>query len=194
MLRPAAQAPCRRQQLSSNEAAESPALPRISVEPLREEHLTGLAVVLRHPAVYEHIGGEVSSLDDFVLGLTRALAGPPATRTEERWLHYLMRDARSGRMIGRLESTVVPGRAEVAFLLDPSVWGQGYASAGLAWLHGELARMAGPVECWATTMPSNIRCQSLLRRAGYSEVPASSAPPLASYEPGDLVFRRRAAA
>lgn len=169
-------------------------MPPIRVEPLRIEHLPALAAVLRHEAVYEHIGGEVPSLDDFVRGLARALAGPPPERPDERWLNYLLCDAHSGRMIGRLEATVVPGRAEVAFLVDPGLWGRGYASAGLAWLHDEVTRLAAAVDFWATTVPANIRCQALLRRAGYAEVATASAPVLASYEPGDLVFHRRATA
>lgn len=164
--------------------------PFLFVEPLRIEHLPELASVLRHPAVYQHLGGEVPSLPDFVLGLTRALAGPPPSRPHERWLNYLMREAPGGRMIGRLESTVVHGRAEVAFLLDPALWGRGWAHAGLEWLHAEVIRVAGSVEFWATTVPSNTRCQALLRRAGYRPVDSSDSPPLASYEPGDLVFRR----
>ncbi|HMM87156.1 MAG: GNAT family N-acetyltransferase [Gammaproteobacteria bacterium] len=169
-------------------------MPPIRVESLRVEHLPRLAAVLRHEAVYEHIGGEVPSLDDFVLGLGRALAGPPPSRPRERWLNYLLCDAHTGRMVGRLEATVVPGRAEVAFLVDPALWGRGYARAGLAWLHDEVVRVAGVVEFWATTVPANTRCQALLRRSGYAEVAPASAPALASYEPGDLVFRRRAAA
>jgi RimJ/RimL family protein N-acetyltransferase len=168
-------------------------VPSITVEPLRVEHLPELASVLRHRAVYQHIGGEVPSLDEFVLGLTRALAGPPASRPDERWLNYLMREPARGRMIGRLESTVVPGRAEVAFLLDPALWGLGYASTGLAWLHAEVERVAGPVEFWATTAPENTRCQALLARAGYVQVAETGWPRLASYEPGDVVFRRAAA-
>ena len=162
----------------------------IIVEPLLIEHLPALATVLRNEAVYKHIGGEVPSLEDFILGLTRALAGPPADRPSERWLNYLMRDAISSKVIGRLESTVTPGKAEVAFLLDPTLWGRGYAHSGLAWLHAELVKVVGPIECWATTVPANLRSQSLLMRSGYSEVDVSLIPPLASYDPGDLVFRR----
>ena len=163
-------------------------------EPLRVDHLPELAVALRHPAVYEHIGGEVPSLDEFVLGLTRALAGPPSTRPQERWLNFLMREASSSRMVGRLEATLTPGRAEVAFLVDPRGWGHGYGSTGLAWLHSELINTAGPLTFWAATVPANRRCQALLPRSGYVEVPASAAPELASYEAGDLVFRRGTAA
>lgn len=164
--------------------------PLLFIEPLRVEHLPELASVLRHPAVYQHLGGDVPSLSDFVLGLTRALAGPPPSRPHERWLNYLMREAPAGRMVGRLECTVVHQRAEVAFLLDPAVWGRGFARSGLEWLHAEVVRVSGPVEFWATTTPSNTRCQALLRRAGYTPVEPVGLPALVTYDPGDLVFRR----
>lgn len=164
--------------------------PPLFVEPLRMEHLPELASVLRHPAVYQHLGGEVPSLSDFMLGLTRALDGPPPSRPDERWLNYLMREGPGGRLLGRLEATVVRDRAEVAFLLDPAFWGRGLARSGLEWLHAEVVRVAGPVEFWATTTPSNTRCQALLRRAGYASVDPVGLPALATYDPGDLVFRR----
>ncbi len=169
-----------------------PPLPLITVEPLCLEHLPELAAVLAHPAVYQHIGGDVPTLDELARGLAIALAGPPAGRPNERWLHYLMREPESGRMIGRLEATVVPGCAEVAFLVTPTLWGRGYASAGLSWLHAELARTTGHREFWAATVPANTRCQSLLLRSGYLPVPPSQAPALASYEAGDQVFHKQA--
>lgn len=101
-----------------------------------------------------------------------------------------MRHADSRTALGRLEATVVGRVAEVAFLFAPGIWGNGYASEGLAWLHEELRREAGDVDFWATTLPANRRCQALLRRAGYVEVPAAVAPALQSYDAGDLVFHR----
>ncbi|BAL94641.1 GNAT family N-acetyltransferase [Rubrivivax gelatinosus] len=160
---------------------------RLRITPLRPQHLDELAAVLRHPAVYEHIGGNVPSAAEFRLGLERALAGPPAG---QRWFQYLVRHADSRTMLGRLEATVVGRVAEVAFLFAPAVWGNGYASEGLAWLHDELRREAGDVDFWATTLPANRRCQALLRRAGYVEVPPAVAPVLQSYDAGDLVFHR----
>jgi RimJ/RimL family protein N-acetyltransferase len=158
-------------------------------EPLLEAHLPELAAVLRHPAVYEHIGGEVPSLDEFVLGLSRAIAGPPPHLAGETWLNYLVRDAATGEMLGRLEATIHDNIAEVAYLFGPAHWGKGYAVQALAWLHGEIARVSGVTEYWAAVLPANSRSQALLRRLGYVEVPVPAAPQLFSYDDGDLVFR-----
>ncbi|MBK1615056.1 GNAT family N-acetyltransferase [Rubrivivax gelatinosus] len=164
---------------------------RLRISPLRPQHLAELGAVLRHPAVYEHIGGSVPSEAEFRIALEWALAGPPPARASERWFHYLVRHADSRVMLGRLEATVVGHLAEVAFLFAPSVWGCGYASEGLAWLHEALRQEAGELDFWATTLPANRRCQALLRRAGYEPVPPGVAPALRSYDDGDLVFHRR---
>lgn len=161
---------------------------KLRAENLLVSHLDELATVLLHPAVYEHIEGKPPSLNEFKLGLERAIAGPAEGVASEIWLNYLVRDA-GGAMLGRLEATVHHQLAEVAFLLGPNYWRRGYASAGLRWLHEELELGFAVTEFWATTTPTNHRSQALLRRCGYieSELPAY---PLYSYEPGDLIFRR----
>lgn len=161
----------------------------VRVEPLVPAHLEELAAVLHDPAVYEHIAPELPPRHEILLGLQRALAGPPPSTPDERWLNFLLRDA-SGAMVGRLEATVHHGLAEVAFLLGPRHWGRGFGSAGLRWLHEEIARSAGITDFWATTTPANARSRSLLERCGYR---ASTLPdrPLYSHDAGDLVFNRR---
>jgi RimJ/RimL family protein N-acetyltransferase len=142
--------------------------------------------------VYEHIEPALPSHAEFRRRLERALAGPGPGRPGEQWLNFLVRDA-SGAMVGRLEATVHHGLAEVAFLFGPAHWGRGLATAGLRWLHDELARRAGITDCWATTVPANPRCQRLLQRCGY-QTAALPAHPLYSYDPGDLVFHKPGAA
>lgn len=164
---------------------------RLRIEPLRTEHLAALSRVLLHPAVYEHIGGAVPSQAEFTLGLQRALAGPPASAPGQTWLQFLVREAATGAMLGRLEATVHGGRAEVAFLFGPAHWGRGYAAEGLGWLHGEVARRCGVADFWATTVPANTRCQALLLRSGYVRVPGDAGPGLLSWDPGDWVYRRQ---
>lgn len=162
----------------------------LRIEPLRLEHLPALGAVLRQPAVYEHLGGEVPPADEFELGLQRALAGPPPDRRDEHWLNYLVSDT-SGQMLGRLEATVHDGLAEVAFLFGPGHWGHGHAQQGLVWLQAEVSRRCGVHDFWATTVPANQRCQRLLQRCGYAAV-TGALPRLLTHDDGDLVFRRRA--
>lgn len=155
---------------------------------MREAHLDELEALLRNDEVYRHIGG-VPGPDRFRLGTRRALAGPPAGRSRERWINHVARDAATGAMLGRLEATVHDGIAEVAFLFGPRQWGRGSATAGLLWLHEQLARMPGPPRPWATTVPDNARSRRLLERCGYVAVDPADAPHLHTYDQGDLVFR-----
>lgn len=163
--------------------------PELHFEPLRPADLDELATVLLHPAVYEHIEGTLPSTREFKLRLQRAIAGPGEATNDERWLNYLVRDT-TGAMVGRLEATVHHGLAEVAFLFGPQYWGRGFATAGLRWLHEELARSIAITEFWATTTLANVRSQKLLQRCGYEQTEAPPHP-LYSYDPGALVFRKR---
>lgn len=165
---------------------------RLLIENLRVEHLAELETHLRHPQVYEHIGGLVS-FEDFIRDRENALRGPGAESSSERWLNFLVREQSTKQMVGRLEATLHDSIAEVAFLFDQKQWGKGFASEALAWLHREVQRNYGMVSFWATTAPANARCQALLRRAGYQQVNVG-APVLYSFEQGDLVFHLRGAA
>jgi RimJ/RimL family protein N-acetyltransferase len=160
---------------------------RLHFEPLTVGHLDDLAVAILHPAVYAFIEESLPSIDVFILGLSRALAGPGPSAVGQVWLNYLVRAADSGAMLGRLEATVHDGLAEVAFLFAPDHWGKGFATEGLQWLHGQIASACGVTEFWATTVVQNTRCQALLGRCGYAlaQQPASG---LLTFDAGDLVF------
>jgi RimJ/RimL family protein N-acetyltransferase len=161
---------------------------RLIIEPLREEHLMELATCLRHPEVYEHIGG-LPPLDEFLVDRQNALRGPGPEASTERWLHFLVREASTHRVVGSVEATLHHSLAEVAFLFNPSHWGKGLASEALAWLHREVEVNHGVSSFWATTIPANTRCQALLVRAGYRPAHVGI-PVLYSFEDGDLVFQR----
>jgi RimJ/RimL family protein N-acetyltransferase len=163
-------------------------LPHLRIENLLPSHLDALAAILLHPAVYKHIEETPPTLYEFKLGLERAIAGPGDAYGAEIWRNYLVRNA-EGSVLGRLEATIHHHLAEVGFLFGPQYWGHGYATAGVLWLHDELAQTHGVTAFWATVASENYRSQMLLHRCGYieSELPAS---PLYSYAPGDLVFRR----
>jgi RimJ/RimL family protein N-acetyltransferase len=163
--------------------------PHLIYETLSLSHVEELATLLLNEKVYQHLGRSPPSLDRYRVSIERAIAGPPADRSNETWINYVVRDATVGQLAGRLEATIHAPVAEVAFLYGPAFWGRGYATRGLLWLHEHLLSRPTKLELWATTVPANERCQALLRRCGYSPVEITSAPHLISYDPGDLVFR-----
>jgi RimJ/RimL family protein N-acetyltransferase len=160
--------------------------------PLADRDVDELATVLHCEAVYEYIGG-MPSRADFELWLRRSLAGPPTEATGERWINFAVRMAETGQIIGRLEANVHDQLAEVAFLYRPRLWGHGYASRGLRWLHDHLRQFESVRSIWATTHHENQRSASLLLKCGYSPASNQELPVLYSYDEGDLVFWRSVA-
>jgi RimJ/RimL family protein N-acetyltransferase len=169
----------------------TPMTARTCYAPLTASDIEALVPVLHDAQVYAFLGG-LPTRDDFILGLRRAIAGPPATSAGEHWINYGVRLAGTGELIGRVQATVHGDLAEVAFLYSPSAWGRGYATEGLLWLHEHLRRYAHVSTFWATTQPGNLRSGALLRRAGYARAAIQGLPMLYSYDEGDLVFHRSA--
>ena len=160
---------------------------RLTVEPLRPEHAEELHAALSDPAVHRFVGTSGPWTVAAVRSrLERVAAGPPAG-SPEVWLNFAVR--REARLVGRLESTVHGELAEVAYLFDPAVGGQGYATEAVQWLLGHLALEHGVTEVWATTDPANDASVRLLLRTGFVQADQVH-PDVGSYDEGDLVFRR----
>ena len=157
--------------------------------PLKDRDVEELATVLHSEAVYQHIGG-LPSRADFELWLRRSIAGPPTQATGETWINVAVRMAETGQIVGRLEANVHDQLAEVAFLYSPKLWGRGFASRGLLWLHDHLRQNKNVRSLWAKAHPKNQRSASLLLRSGYVPVSHQELPVLCSFDEGDLVFRR----
>ena len=166
-----------------------PSSERLVYEAIGPEHAAELHGALEHPEVYRFIEGvSPVDLESVRQACERKAAGPPPHRQDERWLDILVRRTRDGRALGRIEATLLEGRAEVAYLLGPEHWGRGYACEALEWLHRLIAQEPEIDSFWATVHPENARSIALLRRCGYRET--QSWPELTSYDPGDLVFTR----
>jgi RimJ/RimL family protein N-acetyltransferase len=162
---------------------------RAIYEPLTAAAVAEVAAALDDERVYRFIGGRPARrvVEE---GLRRALLGPPADAHGETWLNFVVRDAASRDVLGRLEATLHHDIGEVAFLYAPRHWGQGLATQGLVWLHAEL-RARSVSELWAATSPLNATSAALLARCGYVRVTSDRRPLLYAYEDGDLVFAAR---
>lgn len=158
---------------------------RLAIEPLREDHAEELYAALSDERVGRYLGGpDVESLDWLRDRIRRLIAGAPAGSGQEWWNAVVLLD---GVVIGRVEATLHDGDAEVAYVLGPRWWRQGYASEAAAWLLEEL-RAAGVARAWATVLPGNAGSRGVLRRLGFVEVDPPRAPALLSYDDGDLVL------
>jgi RimJ/RimL family protein N-acetyltransferase len=156
---------------------------RLVFEPLGHEHADGLFAALADPAVSQFLTApDVTTLEALHARIER-LAHAPVGQT---WLNFVMR--RDGVIIGRLEATCYDGWAEIAYLVGPAYQRQGYGREGVRWLLDRL-RERDIDEVWAAVLPGNARSIRLLDALGFA--PAARARPLASYDDGDLVFRRQ---
>lgn len=161
---------------------------RLHFEPLGCQHAAGLIEPFSDSRIYAYIGGGPPlDVADLAADFARRAAGPPDK--DERWLNFAVSLRSSGEWIGRLEATIIDQRGEVAYLLGPNHWGQGFATEAVRALHDHLWRNWNVCQCWATTSPQNLRSIRLLRRLDYQ--PSDSWPDLGSYDPGDLVFVRQ---
>jgi RimJ/RimL family protein N-acetyltransferase len=158
---------------------------RLTIEPLREDHAEALYSALSDERVGTYLGGpDVESLEWLRDRITRLLAGAPPGSGQEWWNGVVLLD---GAVIGRVEATLHDGDAEVAYVLGPQWWRQGYGTEATTWLLDEL-RAAGVRRAWATVMRGNAGSRGVLRRAGFVEVEPPEAPVLLSYDDGDLVL------
>jgi ribosomal-protein-alanine N-acetyltransferase len=165
---------------------------RLRFEPLVRAHARCLGEALLDPAAYTFIAGSPpKSMEDLAAQFERRSAGPPASRLEERWWNIAILSIDGVHGLGRLEATLSDDRAEVAYVLGPKHWGNGYAYEAMCWFQQKLAQDGAASKFWATVLPANEKSVQLLRRLGYMQVD-SGWPDLASYDEGDLVFCRGA--
>ncbi|HLL90574.1 MAG TPA: hypothetical protein VK324_14835, partial [Tepidisphaeraceae bacterium] len=69
------------------------------------------------PAVYQHIDDPPPTTpDELAARFERMSGGPPPHRADESWWNFAVRLRETGLAVGRLEATIVGGRAEVAYL------------------------------------------------------------------------------
>ena len=160
----------------------------LRVEPINTQHAGPLFRALDFESVYQFLtsprpknSGEVSDR------IVRVIAGPGSERAEV-WLNFVV--SLDGEIIGRLEATVFSTWAEVAYLFNPKVSGNGYATEGTLWLIDYICQSYGVTEYWATTDPNNLKSIRLLLRCGF-KIDSLPAHGIRSYDEGDAVFGLR---
>lgn len=163
---------------------------RLVYEPLRVDHAAELFPALGDSLVSRHLNcAPPQSIDELAEDFRRRTSPPPQLAGRESWINFAIRLKADRRCIGRVEATVYTGWAEVAYLLGPQDWGQGYASESLAWLQNFISSDHRVFEFWACVAPDNLRSIRLLLRCGYQQTPPCNDRSLKSYDLGDIVFR-----
>jgi RimJ/RimL family protein N-acetyltransferase len=164
---------------------------RLDISRMSLEDAEGLHDALAGPEVGRYLGGpDVGDLGDVRRRIAHVLAGPDDR--DQTWVNLTLREV-DGTVVGRLEATVNPGWAEVAWVLGASWWGRGYGTEAATWLSAYLEDVLDIRELWGTVHPDNAASIALLDRLAMTEQAEPFARPLQSWDPGDLVFARREA-
>ncbi len=163
------------------------ATPRLHLEPIAARHAEEMFEILQDPRIYDFIPdpmpGSGAALHE---RYTRLARGTSADGTQ-RWLNWIVRDARSGQCMGYVQATVLEdASAFFAYVFAPRWWGAGYA-AEAARAAMDFLRGAGVAQLLASVDARNDRSIRLLVRLGFAQRRVET-------EDGDLYFEMPLAA
>ncbi|HEX3426195.1 MAG TPA: GNAT family N-acetyltransferase [Acidimicrobiales bacterium] len=154
---------------------------RLRLEPLRSGHAEALFAALNDPAVSVFLDeNPPESVDSLRRRLTR-LETRSSPDGSEAWLNWAIL-VLDGPVIGYVQATIRGRTAEIAYVLQPARWGQGYAREATVALLQMLADDWNVERVTATVDQSNARSVSLLRRLGFAVVASDSEAGDACYE------------
>lgn len=158
---------------------------RLSLEPLVLSHASELFDALNHEKIGLYIGGpDVTTLIELEDRIQHLQKGPKQ-ETGKRWYNFAV--LFDSVVIGRVEATAHDGIVEIAYLLNPSLWGQGLGTTATELLLNEL-RGDGEHDFWATAVPENLASARVVEHLGFREIDPDLAPELMSFDKGDRVF------
>ena len=157
----------------------------LKLETLDLCHASQLFEALNDEQVGKFIGGpDVSTLAELEDRIQHLQRGSEAD-SGHLWFNYAV--LLDSVVIGRVEATAHDGIVEIAYLLKPSLWGQGLGTAATELLLNEL-RSRGEHDFWATVLPENIASAKVVEHLGFAEIDVDLAPELLSLDEGDKVF------
>ncbi|TYP86829.1 GNAT family N-acetyltransferase [Blastococcus xanthinilyticus] len=115
---------------------------RLDLEPLSVDHADEAAPLFADPALHTYTGGSPAGLDELRSRYRRQSVGS-SPDGRDSWLNWMLRDRRSGRLVGTVQATVTPDRdgpaADLAWVVATAHQGQGCAREAAAvvadWLH-----------------------------------------------------------
>ncbi len=141
---------------------------RTRIERQRPDHSEGLFAALRDPRIYKFLDdAPPKSLDEVRNRVIRLMAGGPPDGSE-LWLNWSV--FVGDTIFGFTQATIEQeGRASIAYVLSPSVWGTGVAQRAAELTFDVLARSHGIKSLMADTEVGNLHSQALLDRLGFHE-------------------------
>lgn len=144
---------------------------RLRLEPLSAAHAPSMFPVLDDERLYRFMPDlRLASVQDLADRYARQVQGSPDP--QERWLNFIVFVGDTPQPIGFVQATVMTRRrrAELAYVLAPAQWGNGYAVEAVSGLIEHL-RDTGTVQELQVTIDSrNDASLALARRLGFRVV------------------------
>lgn len=104
---------------------------RLWLEPLHPSHTLALYELLQSPAIYAFLPEDPPTSSEALATRYQRLSSRRSPDGQELWFNWVMRQRRAGVYVGILQATVYPdATAQLAYILFPPFWKQGYAREG----------------------------------------------------------------
>lgn len=148
---------------------------RLDLEPLRVDHAVEAAPLFDDEGLHAYTGGSPAGEENLRRRYRRQVVGrPPDGR--ELWLNWMLRDRRTGRLVGTVQATVVPDAdgsaiADLAWVVGTAHQGQGYAREGTAAM-ADWLRARGVDRFRAYVHPEHVASMGVARALGLVPTPA----------------------
>lgn len=143
---------------------------RLRLEPVRAELAPLLFDLWQDPDIYRYVPEDPPVSVDWLTERYRRLETRQSADGGEAWLQWAVRLAAEPTYVGRVEATVRPGRAFLAWMLGASWWRLGLGTEAVTRV---LTHLAGPwavADAYAEVDERNTASLGLAARLGFVEV------------------------
>jgi RimJ/RimL family protein N-acetyltransferase len=160
---------------------------RLILEPLQEAHAAEMFRVLVDPIIYTFLRERPPFTEDELRARHRFLERRRSPDGTHDWFSWVVRDT-GGEMFGYVLAMIhAPGTADLAVVLAPRRWRQGYAREAVGAVMRELAQTRKIATFFATISPRNDPAIRLFQALGY-KLASRGDFDMPALDDGDLIF------
>ena len=156
---------------------------RLRIEPLACHHAQQVFALLQERRIYEYIPEAPPPSVEALESRFGQLAAGPGPDVDQRWLNWIVFLKQSALPIGSLQATITASQAEIAYIVYPEYWRNGFAKEGVIRLLNFLSTEAGVTKALANIDHRNAASIALVRSVGFKEKIS-----IATREGHDIVF------
>ena len=139
---------------------------RLRIEPLASHHAQLVFELLQDGRIYEYIPEAPPPSIGALESRFRQLVAGPGPDVDHRWLNWTMFLKESALPVGSLQATISTSQAEIAYIVYPEYWRNGFAKEGVNRLLNFLSTEAGVNEALANIDLRNAASTRLFAALG----------------------------